>query len=427
MRAAFPGYYRPTEDELSAIWDNCAFVLDANVLLNLYRYSPSTREQLLEILKPISDRLWIPNQAALEYQRNRMDVIAQQMTAYENVKKLLDTSRNRLKNEIQSLTGKGKHPFIDSDHLMDRLAAAFTEIQVEMDELGQQHPDFIIEDSVRGTITDLLEGKIGPPYPAERLAEIYETGKARYDAQTPPGYLDAAKGDTRQYGDLVMWFQIIDQAKTGRKPMLLVTDDRKDDWWHRFRGKTIGPRPELVNELHALAEVPFQMYSADPFMEHARQYLGRQISEQAIEEVREVRRHDEEQSRTISLARAAFHPYESIEAMRRLQDEAMEALRVAPHLPREIIEAIEASRHLPIETMDAIRAATHLPKDVVEAIEAARHLPLETLESMRRATLPSYPTIEVTNPARFLSREAKEPPEVGDDKREESDEDGERT
>ncbi len=37
MRAMFPGYYRRTEEELERIWDEGLFVLDANVLLNLYR------------------------------------------------------------------------------------------------------------------------------------------------------------------------------------------------------------------------------------------------------------------------------------------------------------------------------------------------------------------------------------------------------
>ena len=44
MRKTFPGYYRPTEAEFRRLWDKCIFVLDANVLLNLYRYSEETRK-----------------------------------------------------------------------------------------------------------------------------------------------------------------------------------------------------------------------------------------------------------------------------------------------------------------------------------------------------------------------------------------------
>jgi hypothetical protein len=75
MRRAFPGYYRPTEDEFSELWNGCLFAFDANVLLNLYRYSLETSNEFLTILSEISDRLWIPHQAALEYQRRRVDGI----------------------------------------------------------------------------------------------------------------------------------------------------------------------------------------------------------------------------------------------------------------------------------------------------------------------------------------------------------------
>jgi hypothetical protein len=76
MRKMFPGHYRPSEPEFRKLWDKCLFVLDANVLLNLYRYSGETRKKLLDIMGRIESRLWVPHQAALEYQRNRLEVIS---------------------------------------------------------------------------------------------------------------------------------------------------------------------------------------------------------------------------------------------------------------------------------------------------------------------------------------------------------------
>ena len=38
MKSQMIGFYRPSEDEFKEIWDKATFVLDANVLLNLYRY-----------------------------------------------------------------------------------------------------------------------------------------------------------------------------------------------------------------------------------------------------------------------------------------------------------------------------------------------------------------------------------------------------
>jgi hypothetical protein len=67
LKKAFAGYYRPSDAEFRQLWEQCIFVLDANVLLNLYRYSDETRSKFLEILEVLSKRLWVPHQAALEY------------------------------------------------------------------------------------------------------------------------------------------------------------------------------------------------------------------------------------------------------------------------------------------------------------------------------------------------------------------------
>ncbi len=101
MREIFSGYYRPTDDEFSALWKNALFVLDANVLLNLYAYSTETMKEFIGILEGISDRLWVPYQAASEYQRRRLGVIQQQVAAYDSIQKALKNAQNKLEQEIK--------------------------------------------------------------------------------------------------------------------------------------------------------------------------------------------------------------------------------------------------------------------------------------------------------------------------------------
>src|SRR5437016_440727 len=83
MKNLFPGYFRPTEEEFEQLWQDCTFIPDANVLLNLYRYSPETREGLLSIFSAVSDRLWLPHQVAFEFLSNRLGVIDAQTKAYK--------------------------------------------------------------------------------------------------------------------------------------------------------------------------------------------------------------------------------------------------------------------------------------------------------------------------------------------------------
>ncbi len=48
------------------IAEQALFVFDTNVLLNLYRYQSGTRDELLNVLAQLSDRIWIPHHVALE-------------------------------------------------------------------------------------------------------------------------------------------------------------------------------------------------------------------------------------------------------------------------------------------------------------------------------------------------------------------------
>lgn len=149
---------------------------------------------------------------------------------------------------------------------------------------------------VREALTRLLDGKIGRPYAEDRLRQIFKEGEERYSKLTPPGYKDAkTKEGDKAFGDLVLWYQVIDKATSEKVPIVLVTDDVKEDWWWRHEGKSIGPNPDLVEEIRNKAGVAFYMYVSDQFMVYARQYLNQNIDQKAIDEIREVRKHDEQQ------------------------------------------------------------------------------------------------------------------------------------
>ena len=398
MRKTFPGYYRPTEDEFSELWKNCLFVLDANVLLNLYRYSQETSGSFTAILDQISDRLWVPHQAALEYQRRRLDVIAQQAKAYDEIQKLLDETQNQLESRLRAFQ---RHPLIDVDRSFKRIERTFTTIKRELNKRKQEHPDLLEDDHLRATITSLFDGKVGSPYSQEQLDEIYKRGKVRYEREVPPGYLDVNKEGVRKYGDLVLWFQVIDKAKETKETVILVTDDRKEDWWLRFKGQTIGPRPELVEEMLSQAGVSFYMYQADPFMEHAQKYLERQVKQEAIDEVRDIRRHDEAYMKAVQAA-ALRLPYgtlaeAALAASRIPYDTWAEAALAASRIPRETLaEAVLAASRIPRETLaEAVLAASRIPRETLaEAALAASRIPRETLaEAVLAASRIPYDTL----------------------------------
>ncbi|MEH7832557.1 PIN-like domain-containing protein, partial [Bacillus velezensis] len=83
MKSIFKEFY--FDNKSSDIWINSVVILDANVLLNLYRYSKETSKKLLSLLKKSQERLWLPHQIALEFHLNRTNVILDQQTSYEKI------------------------------------------------------------------------------------------------------------------------------------------------------------------------------------------------------------------------------------------------------------------------------------------------------------------------------------------------------
>ena len=287
MRDLFPEYYRPTEEEFTLLWRDCTFTLDTNVLLNLYRYSSPARDQFLGILRTISDRLWIPHQVALEYQKNRVSVVLEQTSVCDKVEAQLRSALKDLEQNLRKPIVRDRHPFLDVDDLLKRINEFISGLVEQVRAHDEEQLALIDHDNIRDTLDSILEARIGPPYSHDRLDEVARLGKQRYNGQVPPGYKDEG------YGDLVLWLQVIDHAKAEHRPIILVTDDRKEDWWLTPKGRTVGPRPELVSEIREEAGVPFYMYSADRFVDYARQYLAEQVEQDTIDEVTELRKRQE--------------------------------------------------------------------------------------------------------------------------------------
>lgn len=287
MRKMFRGYYHPTEDEFSELWENGIFIFDANILLNIYRYSESTRDLFLKILEKLSDRTIIPHQAAKEYQNNRLKVIRDQKKAYNDINDYLNSELERIRNELNSYK---RHPSINKENILKDIEIVFNSIIDDLKEQDAEHPNFFENDELRDKLTVLLDGKISKPCPEDSMDEIWKDGKERYRKKIPPGYKDKKdKEGFKKCGDLILWYQIIDIAKKKNKPIILVTDDKKEDWWWKSGGKTIGPRPELVEEIYNEADVLFYMYKTDNFIKYAeKEFFNVDTDPSVIKEVKDA-------------------------------------------------------------------------------------------------------------------------------------------
>ncbi|PFW75833.1 hypothetical protein COL23_13425 [Priestia aryabhattai] len=305
MRNIFPTYYEPKDAEYNNLWENAIFVFDANVLLNLYRYTDSTRKELLQILEKLNDKLWIPHQVGLEYHSNRIAVILEQTDAFDQMINSLNKSSQSVANDLRDTFKqfKKRHPSIDLDSIIQDITNCFDSLTNKLKEEKKEHPNLLKNDNILEIITDLFTNKVGPKYSQATLDNIFKEGEERYKNKIPPGYKDRKEGSVKryedlviknEYGDLIVWKQIIDKAKKDKVPIVFVTDDVKEDWWNRIKGKTTGPRSELINEFTYETKQSLIMYTTKSFMEYASNFLQEELElnskslEKAIEEVKKL-------------------------------------------------------------------------------------------------------------------------------------------
>jgi hypothetical protein len=307
MQDLFPEYQQRTPREYKVAWGKGLFVFDTNVLLNLYRYQANTRNELLTILSNLAPRIWIPHHVALEFQRNRLGVIAEQQRRFTEVRQAISKTRDTLLTELRLLQLQKRHSSIDPDPLItgfDQLSSSFI---LKLDELQLQQQSYAEADPLKERLDTLFFNRVGTkPNGQDEVNELYKEAEKRYRGKIPPGYKDANKDSSesdehlhagivykRKYADFLIWLQILDHArKNSLKNVIFITDDAKDDWWSKLHidgPKTIGPRPELIEEASSRASIDILlMYNPEGFLKYARDFLKSSVSENTLKEVREV-------------------------------------------------------------------------------------------------------------------------------------------
>lgn len=287
MNNSFHQYLPLPEEKIKEIWDIGLIVTDANVLLNIYRYSEDTRGQFLSILtnKNINSRLWSPFQVAYEFHKDRNTVILDQKKPLEKLISIVNKNTNNLVDEIDKFSLHKFHPFLKKNEVLELARQKKNELLSELKEKSDGHPDLLKNDHLVQELHKIFSGKFGEEPNVEIIEKQITEGKRRFEEKRPPGYMDYKKGGVNQYGDFFLWKEIIEKAKNESLPVIFVTDDMKEDWWLQISGKTIGPRPELRDEFYKESTKHIHFYNSLKFFEYANQYLGIKAEESTVNEL----------------------------------------------------------------------------------------------------------------------------------------------
>jgi PIN like domain len=405
MRDLFRGYYLPTDEEFEELWTKGWVVFDANVLLNLYRYAPGVRDDLLRVLDELASQLWIPYQAAEEYQRSRLSVLMEQFQIYRKFNSAVDAAKTNLSAFVTKIS---RHPTIDSTSALAVIESSFKTLSEYVTDLETARHGFTVDDvrhsdPLQLRLTALFDGKVGNRLSDDERAAIALEGAVRYKNEVPPGYKDADKDESLKFGDLIIWKEMMRHAASTAKPIIYVTDDLKEDWWQQLNGQTIGPRPELIAEFWDYSNQLFYMYNPLQFIERVKLRGGSGPSDDTVDAVRQLAFADklhssraalESMLQTILLnkSRAAFRELSPNDPVRdRSEDDARLAL----------------SRELRLQSLGRrlLRDKAEL-EDVINQMRESR--PADQLEALtQRSELLAQTIEETTNAIIKLNSDAQ--------------------
>lgn len=321
--------FRLNEEDEKDLFENGHIVFDSSALLSFYGYTEKISEEYFnKVFKALKGRLWLPAQVVYEFEKNREKVITKPKRAYLNliksnnkdgggylesirsnielIKKNSSSISGQLKTLAERTTKDDKHPHISQEEIvkfkellksfysnLDILSEGYDSLLNHTDEAIKEKIKELDDVSANDQFRERLDKhfQYGKPYSYEKMLEITKEGKFRYENKIPPGYEDEKnKIGFQIYGDLLLWFQVIDYALAKKKPIVFVTNDEKIDWWQQDENgqNSHVPRHELLYEFKDKSKQKIWFYTIDRLIYKSNQYLNTDVSEEVIEEIQNV-------------------------------------------------------------------------------------------------------------------------------------------
>lgn len=253
----FIGYKIASSADLDTALREAVVAIDANVLLDLYRFRPQTSRDLIKTLRSFGDRLVVPHQALREFWHRRQHAQDSPSAATKVATDALDKSNRSIRDAMVTWA---RAVGVDDNELAGLIARVddfLGELKGDIENVSQDPSIERGEDPILEQLEEILTGRVTSSLSPEEWNECVAEAKRRIDAEEPPGYMDADKqeGDLPEggAGDYLVWYQATRYAKEQDRDLLIVTRDQKQDWWWRQKAAFIGPRPELTLEYHQLS------------------------------------------------------------------------------------------------------------------------------------------------------------------------------
>ena len=314
MRDQFAHFYVPDEDAIATAMKTGLVVPDTNVVLNLYRFQATARDELFGTLGKLGDRLWIPYHVGFEFHRNRLGVMKEQEGYFAKTRDEVLGAVDGLHAKVRAFgnrLGLSAEQTKGIDDGISTLNGLIADVVLKAEGLNEIWLSRHASDAVLARIDALFDNRVGAPMKPKELDDARKEAERRIREKLPPGYKDRGKDDPT--GDYIVWRQIMTEAASRKLPVVFITDDsRSDDWYRREHGLTLGARHELREEMMREAGVPLLLMTTATFLRHAKTYLDATVSDETVDQAKELpsaARQDSRRSSEFAQARSLAYEY----------------------------------------------------------------------------------------------------------------------
>lgn len=262
----------PVFSPKGSVDDHIVVVFDTNVLLKLYDLMPGDFAEFTDLLQTLQDGnyLFIPDEVVREFWKNRPGRIATAQAEYEAVISRLSGARGQLRSaldawaalhmsldseesesetaldNLEGHTATSKRLFDSIDSLMEKATKAKSDLPASLP--TTRDSDVVVpQDKVVEALSHAFDGVVGAPPTQQDRARLYAEAVEAGRLNRAPGRTDLASLSPGELGDFLIWKQMLDYAEADPRQdlkMILVTRERKLDWWRTTNPKADETEPK---------------------------------------------------------------------------------------------------------------------------------------------------------------------------------------
>ncbi|MCJ2009846.1 PIN-like domain-containing protein [Methylobacterium sp. J-092] len=274
MRDKYPEFDPPTAEEIEDLWQSAFIVPDSSALLSLFEYEATAAAEIILAFEALRDRLFLLHQVGIEFYRNHERVKEGGAKQFGTVLSYINKLEETLLAPSNSIEGKIKNPLLDLKKYKDELKRTIASLRDMHKNDLDEYENKAKQEHV--LILRKIEGLFGQHVKTQLdIDKVSIAAERRFNLRIPPGYMDKDKGKNN-FGDLVVWFEMIALSGHLRMPIIFITNDEKEDWWATKGAIVEMPRPELIKEFRSKTGKNFWMYKLRAFLEvaHARKLIN---------------------------------------------------------------------------------------------------------------------------------------------------------